>query len=227
MLFSESASLGFAHFPKTGGHSLGAWFKKTFPDSYFLERPQNGHMVSHMDCNSSLCRLRESFNITMPAIQASKKLETVRILGVVREPLDVLISLYEYWRSYPFKSAPKEHLIERAREDSFGDFLRWALVARELPNYEEFFDVGGPAWDRTYLIDFEALELGLREACRLIGFYPPAEPFSTLNPGPKKHRAFHSYAREAQPLLGALRSRFCWYYEEGRSRLLRGGSETA
>ena len=39
MLYSRSANIAFAHYPKTAGHSLVAWFRETFPDAAFVDPP--------------------------------------------------------------------------------------------------------------------------------------------------------------------------------------------
>ena len=104
MLYSPRHAIGFAHYPKTGGHSLGAWFRSAFPDAVFAEPPE-AHDVSHLAVRASLERFglverpdqRVAPRVGRFLARTARRLGAgaivprcpVRILGVMREPFDI------------------------------------------------------------------------------------------------------------------------------------------
>ena len=83
-----------------------------------------------------------------------------------------------------------------------------------MPTYEEFFNVGGPLWPRTLLLDFESLQAGIDSFCHRIGV-PNSKPLPAINQNPNGVRDIQRYRDEAGPLLAEVHQRFRWYYEEG------------
>jgi hypothetical protein len=238
MLHSPAANLAFAHYPKTAGHSLVAWFRTTFPDATFVD-PPTVHTISHFAVRESLERL----GLATPAAgavtaehgwlqrlarrfagRAAPRADAggLRIIGVVREPFEMLVSLYEYWRTYDFHEPPVQPLICAARELPFRDFLALAVGDYPVRTYREFFDVGGPAWPMTRLLAFESLEPALVQACREFGLPPPAESLARRNTGPRPGRDLGPYRDQAGSLVAAVRRHFAWYYDEGERLMLRG-----
>ena len=249
MLYSPSMDIGFAHYPKTAGHSLTNWFRETFPDACLVEQHPL-YQVNHLPVRESLERLglvqrpvdrlgkplrglsRACARLTrrvagwLPAGRTAKAVDGAacgtRIIGVVREPFDMLVSLFEYWRCYDFTQAPTQPLIVSARTGNFREFLRMAVVDRVLVNYQDFFDVHGPARSTTRLLDFHSLEPALMQVCREFGVDMPSSKLKLLNAGPQRQRDLSRYRLEAGPLLSAVRSHFRWYYEEGTNVMVTG-----
>jgi hypothetical protein len=236
MLHSPSAQIAFAHYPKTAGHSLVAWFRAAFPDAAFVDPPQV-YTISHFAVRESLERLGLAARArgtpaagwrgwlagwlpgrTPPPTDAGG----LRIIGVVREPFEMLVSLYEYWRTYDFQEPSQPPLIRAARERSFRGFLGLAVGEYPVRSYHEFFDVGGPAWPRTRLLAFDSLEPALARVCREFGVPPPAESLARRNAGPRPGRDLGPYREEAGSLVAEVRRHFAWYYDEGVRMMLRG-----
>jgi hypothetical protein len=226
MLYSPAAHLAFAHYPKTAGSSLTAWFRRSFPDSSYVEQGN-----CHMPVRTALERLglvptmagrsrlvRECLRILQQFAPARCNLP---IIGVVREPFEMLISLYEYWRRCEFTEEPEGDLIRAARTGTFRPFLELAVGEKLLANYETYFDVGGPAWATTRLIDFQCLRPGLAAVCQEFGIDPPAE-ILRMNAAPCRHRDAGGYLAEAGAFVFEVRSHFRWYYDEAVRTMVRG-----
>jgi hypothetical protein len=232
MLFSPTGQIAFAHYPKTAGCSMMAWFRGLFEDAAYVE-PGNCHMPVRM----SLERLglvaarprrrlqREILRLVgqiAPRLIADPPKVDLKIIGVVREPFEMLVSLYEYWRTYDFQEPSQPPLIRAARERSFRGFLGLAVGEYPVRSYHEFFDVGGPAWPRTRLLAFDSLEPALARVCREFGVPPPAESLARRNAGPRPGRDLGPYREEAGSLVAEVRRHFAWYYDEGVRMMLRG-----
>jgi hypothetical protein len=252
MLYSQSMNIGFAHYPKTAGHSLTRWFREVFPDAKLVE-PHPLYEVNHLPVRYSLeklgllsqspvpspaprhrikracATLYRTLARCFPAGQRASAVDgkpcTTRIIGVVREPFEMLVSLFEYWRAYDFPEEPTAPLIRAAREDSFHTFLGMAIDDGGLATYEAFFDVYGPASATTRLLDFNALEPALLQVCREFGVIVPEAKLGFFNVGPSRHRDLEPYRVEAGTLLAGVRSHFRWYYEEGVHMMVTGGRE--
>ena len=237
MLYSPLHAIGFAHYPKTGGHSLGAWFRSAFPDAVFAEPPE-AHDVSHLAVRASLERfglveppdLRVAPRVGRFLARTARRLGAgaivprcpVRILGVMREPFDTIVSLYEYWRHYPFETEPGQPFMRIARTGPFADFVHAAVVDGMLLPYNVFFDAYGPAWLSTRLIDFHHLDAGLAAVCEEFRIPTPA-PLQRLTVGPGLDRTLDRYEAEAGPLMKDVRRHFRWYYDNADRVLVRGG----
>jgi hypothetical protein len=213
MLYSRQHSIAFAHYPKTAGHSMVKWFRATFPDAAFVT-PDPIHPVSHLSVRESLDRLgiapqplrflgRSGRNAVgnlarhiLPFPQPQ-----LRIIGVVREPMAMLVSLFEYWP-----------LIAAAQTGSFPIFLERAILRRELPKYDNFFDVGGEVWANTRLLDLESLDDDLDDLTEAWGIKSPVPRLDRCNVGPRQVRDLSPYLDEAGALATAARSYFGWYY---------------
>lgn len=249
MLYSRSADIGFAHYPKTAGHSLTRWFSATFPDAELVER-HPWYDVNHLPVRDSLERLR-----LVPRREATRRRRglagvcdrlsrhvlrlttggrrrgpplrpcSTRIIGVVREPFEMLVSLFEYWRTFAFPAPPTQPLILRARSGSFREFLQAAVVDEGLPSYEDFFDICGPAAGGTRLLDFARLEPALEAVCLEFGIPSPGAKLGQHNAGPGRSRNIDSYRDEAGDLSAAVERRFRWYYQECVHTMVRGRQE--
>ena len=236
MLYSRSHDIAFAHYPKTAGHSLVEWFRSVFPDVSFAEPPAR-YDVSHLPVRESLTRLglvgapaeapRSPLGRLLSRAMGRPRAGEIggrcptRIIGVVREPLVMLASLYEYWRAFPFAVVPDDAFTLSARAGTFHDFLEVAVVRGVLWNYDTFFDVGGPAWPTTRLIDFRHLDAGLVSVCREFGIRSQV-PLQRRNVGPHHGRTLASYRDAAGPLLAEVHRHFRWYYEQGDRAIVRG-----
>lgn len=232
MFFSPTGHIAFAHYPKTAGSSLLTWFRDAFPDAAYVEAA-----VYHMPVRMSLERLgliggfqkrnkivRESlrlFRKILPRNQSARERCDLRIIGVVREPFEMLVSLYEYWRRCEFPEEPTSELIRAAHDQSFRVFLELAIIDQQLQNYETYFDVGGPAWATTRLLDFHSLDSALAAVCCEFGIQG-AVTLQRHNAAPRRLRDIKEYAAEAGSLVFEARKYFRWYYEEARHIMVRG-----
>ena len=249
MLYSQSMDIGFAHYPKTAGHSLTRWFRDVFPDARLVE-PHPLYEVNHLPVRDSLERLGLVPQRRDPSLAGSHRLTRVchklartlgrwlpqgrdastvdvqpcktRIIGVIREPFEMLVSLFEYWRSYAFLEEPTQPLIQWARRDDFHRFLSLAVDEGGLANYESFFDMDGPASSNTRLLDFNALEPALLQVCREFGVNATEPRLGLHNVGPSRQPDLHRYRTEAGTLMSGVRSHFRWYYDEGVHVMVRG-----
>lgn len=242
MLYSRAMDIGFAHYPKTAGHSLTRWFLEAFPDAEFVERHPR-YEINHLPVRESLERLglvpprdaqrpsrlvrnarRLGLGGVVDRVVARQRRRgcRTRIIGAVREPLDMLVSLFEYWRRFDFSEEPTLQLIRCARTGTFREFLRLAVVERQVLNYRDFFDMEGPAAASTRLLAFDSLEPALEEVCREFGLPRPATKLGQLNASPNRRRDLSPYMAEAGSLLADVRSHFRWYYETGSDRMVTG-----
>lgn len=225
MFYSPRGHIGFVHYPKTAGTSLQHWFRRVFPDGDLLD-PENPHLT----VASSLAAVQErrkragrGWRKWVPALLGGypKREAVPRIVGVIRDPLEMLVSLYEYWRRHDFAVEPTAAFIRCARQDSFHAFVRMAVVDGQAPTYEWFFDVGGPAWPSTRLINYHALERGLEELCGEFGIDRP--PYLEKRNATSGTRDLDAYRREAGSLIDDVERHFRWYYEYGRAVALGSG----
>jgi hypothetical protein len=246
MLYSRAFNIAFAHYPKTGGHSLTKWFRESFPDADFVEQNRQ-YDISHMPVRPAL----EQLGLVRPPEPApaparglrglasrsatysrsfvdwltGASICNTRIIGVVREPFDMLVSLFEYWRRFEFAVEPPQPFIACARKGTFREFVTMAVVKRVAVNYYEFFDLGGPAAANTRLLDFQSLEPALRHVCREFGVTPPPTKLGRLNAAPvevRESRDVGKYLTAAGSLVHDVRTHFRWYYEQGVDQLITG-----
>jgi hypothetical protein len=233
MLYSNAARIAFAHYPKTAGSSLTVWFEGVFADADLVE-PGNPHLpvrpaLRRLARSGAMARgpfARQLARLTRRLPLAGRQAGDVQIIGVVREPFEMLVSLYEFWRRHRFPQEPEARLIRAARSGTFREFLRLAVGEGLLNSYESHFDVGGPAWPRTRLIDFAALEPGLAEVCREFRIPEPTR-LARRNAAPRRSRDIGDYLAEAGSLVFEVRSHFRWYYDEGVHIMVRGNAEPA
>lgn len=228
MLYSQVRHIAFAHYPKTAGCTLFQWFTAGFPDAVHVD-PNNPHMdvrrglkrlatAAGTETRSGSVRLLRPFDWLHPR---TSRLRGLRVIGVLREPFEMLVSLYEFWRKTP-SHIEVPPFIDVARSGTFRDFLWMAVVEKEMPRYEDFFDVGGPAWADTRLIDFHGLETGLAAVCAEFGI-GQAVRLERINAGGGRRRSLEEYRAEAATLCLNVRGYFRWYYAHGARLAIRGG----
>lgn len=233
MLVSRTHRLAFAHYPKTAGTSLQHWFLDTCPDAALLV-PDNPHYPVGL----SLERLRpqgfrrrlgrfthRSLKLLSPALadHFGPFPASLRIVGVIRDPFEMLVSLFEFWKRDPLVAGSTDAFIGCTQHRTFRDFLAAAVIGGRIATYETFFDVGGPLWHKTYLLDFESLQPALEAFCGSIGL-GHARPLPSLNRSPAGGRDLQRYRDEAGPLMEDVRRHFRWYYEEGVHLMIRGNT---
>jgi hypothetical protein len=231
MLVSQSQRVAFAHYPKTAGSSLQRWFLDAFPDAALLvaDNPhlpvaESLQMLRPRRWQRRLHRLRSrAIKLLAPAVGTRPMAAPggLRIVGAIREPFEMLVSLFEFWQREPFATPPTDPFINCARHGRFRDFLAAAVIGGRVDPYERFFDVGGPAWPETVLLDFASIEPALRTLSADLGI-PRPKPLPQLNRAPAGHRDLDGFRDEAGPLLAEVRRHFRWYYEEGVYIMLRG-----
>jgi|GEM_PF-397709 len=210
MLHSPTHNVVLAHYPKTAGTSLQLWFAEAFPDARMVV-PENKHIA-----------VPQALHHLAPTIP--------RIIGVLRDPFEMMVSLYEFWR-HGATTQPHPY-IRAARECSFRDFLAAGVIGDRARRYEDFFGVDGPGWANTRLLDFHSLHDSLRQVCREFGLpEPPSLPMTNTSPSGVKDLA--RYREEAGPVLPFVERHFRWYYEKGvhvmvtATRHARSATETA
>ena len=235
MLHSAAGNIAFAHYPKTAGCTMFQWFTTAFPDAMHLD-PERPHMNVRRSMRAMgaaqtlggtgalrLLNPIDWLSARKPRLAVADS--SLRIVGVIREPFEMLVSLYEFWRKTPaeMEVAP---FIDTARHGTFRDFLWMAVVQKEMPKYEEFFDVGGPAWANTRLIDFATLESGLAAVCAEFGIHDTPR-LERINAGSGRQRSLEDYRSSVATLVINVRSHFRWYYEHGVRLAIRGGERRA
>ena len=235
MIHSSAGNIAFAHYPKTAGCTMFQWFTTAFPDAMHLdaERP-------HMNVRRSLRHIGQSRSpsgtgglrllnpvewMATRTWRAAADHSSLRIIGVLREPFEMLVSLYEFWRKTPAEMEVSP-FIDAARNGTFRDFLWMAVVQKEMPKYEEFFDVGGPAWANTRLIDFAVLESGLAAVCDEFGIHRPPR-LERINGGGGRQHSLEDYRASVATMGINVRSHFRWYYEHGVRLAIHGNDRRA
>ena len=123
----------------------------------------------------------------------------------------MLVSLYEFWRSFPFPATPSQPVIRCARNHGFRDFVAAAVIGGVASPYDRFFDRGGPLWNRTTLIEFKDLAHALPTVCQRIGL-PTNVPLRIANRTPHAGRDLGRYANETGSLMDDIHRHFSWYY---------------
>jgi len=218
MLYSPSANIAFAHFPKNAGTSVFEWMTGLLPDAFHLD-PGNPHLpVAAGLAILAAEEPRPRWQTPLPPRAA----ETVRIFGVVRDPFEAMVSLFEFWnrgcyrpQSFDAATGPVRPPMQMAaHEGSFFKFVDAAVRNNQFPLYEHFFDFEGPAWPRTRLIDFPNLEQGLQLVCDEFGLDPPSS-LPRSNTAKSRERSLEDYRREIGPMVIFVRNYFRWYYEFG------------
>ena len=233
MLFSRQHRLAFAHYPKTAGTSLQHWFLDTCPDAEFVV-PDN----PHYPVNHSLALLRppafqrrlgrfthRSLKLLSPTLAEpyTPLHASLRIVGVIRDPFEMLVSLFEFWKREPSVAQTTDAFVGCPQHHTFRDFIAAAVIGSRIPSYDEFFDVGGPLWHHTTLLDFDSLQPALQSFCDMNGL-GHARPLPSLNRSPAGGRDIQRYVDEAGPLMADVRNHFRWYYEEGVHLMIRGNT---
>lgn len=213
MFYSRRGHVAFAHYPKTAGTSVQFWFRRAFPDGELLER-ENPHLAVGVGLERIRDAGRPSLWQRFLAPPAAKRPLSPLVVGVLREPFEMLVSLYEYWRRHEFAVEPDVEFIQAARRGSFAAFVWLAVVEGCMPTYESFFDVGGPAWERTRLVDFRALDAGLAAVARECGIVRPPR-LERRNAAAGVGHDLATYRDMAAGLVDEVHRHFHWYYEEG------------
>jgi hypothetical protein len=229
VLYSPAANVAFAHYPKTADSAIADWFHRAFPDARYV-RPG----YPHVDVRRSLAwlsggrslppwpRLRylaRASNWKLPFAPRPDLPARIRIIGVVRDPLEMLASLYAYWRRGDRNPNPRDRFVTAAWEGRFADFVGQAVRGR-MPSYAAFFDAGGPAWANTRIVPFADVAAGLARVCREFGLDVDVDL-------PRKNCGAASGGRDpasglAADLTAAVRGRFAWYhatYGDGGRRM--------
>ena len=230
MLVSRTHKIAFAHYPKTAGTSLQRWFIDTCPDAALLV-PNNPHypvkpsldLLRPRAFQRRLGRLtHRSVKLLSPTLaDRFRPLHaSLRIVGVMRDPFAMLVSLFEFWQREPAVAGSKDPFIGCTQIHTFRDFLAAAVIGGRIPTYKQFFDVGGPLWPNTTLLDFESLQPALQAFCDDNGL-GHARPLPSLNRS-TGGRDIQRYVDEAGTLMDDVRYHFRWYYEEGVHLMIRG-----
>jgi len=227
MIYSPAHNIAFAHYPKCGGTSMTDWFKNTFDDADFLEKKVINEIVSHLSVKKSLEVLEQNRSLKfipkkLKCLAPSDIPNNLRIIGILRDPFDMLVSLFEFWKNVPrscFKIDELPEFIQVAREGDFLRFIELAVVHEKVETYKSFFDVGGPVWPQTYLLPFENLENALAKLSVELELPASKAGLNRLNVNPKPDRRIHTYLYEASSLLADVEQHFSWYYSDAFNHL--------
>jgi len=230
MLVSRRHNVALVRYPKTAGTSLHRWFMDTFPDATPVD-PDNPHlgvemglqMLRPVHWKRRALRLRHhslSLLAIRPADDHRPFPGSLRIVGVLRDPLEMMASLFDYFRKASYEAEPEDSFTRCAYKGDFRDFVAAAVIGGRLLPYDRFFDVGGPTWPNTFLLDFHSLDSGLDALCSELGV-PNRHPLQWLNRLPSARPALERYREEAGPLIAEVHRYFRWYYEEGIHVVLR------
>jgi len=234
MLYSDRLGIGLARHPKTASSALTAWFLEAFSDA----KASDPH-DPHLSVAESLRRFglvaapkaRPKWHSILPkAIRPRPAFPRLRrnvtVIGVIREPFEMLVSLYSYWRR---RAAERERrpgsLSYTAAHGSFRDFVVRAVIERRLPNYHDFFGVGLPEQPSLALVDFRSIRSGIETVCRDHGV-PVTVDVPVVNEAPSSHD-YDRFRNEVRFMLPAIRSRYRWYYEEAEPMLARSSGPVA
>jgi len=221
MLVVPSANLAFAHFPKTAGISLARLLRDRFADAGYVD-PAN----IHLDVRSSLRRLRLRRHPFLgwarrlrgrqerPSEIAVDRPPALRVLGVIREPLEMATSLFDFWARSPI---PADQMTGPTAACKAGDFRLFLQLLCEtpgaLPTYEGFFDEGGPLWPRTILVDMADLRAGLASAFARLRVDIDLDRLGRLNASERGWPDRRRLAEEAGEWGDRFRARFARYSE--------------
>lgn len=217
MLVSPSANLAFAHFPKTAGTSLAALLQEAFPDARWIDSRD-----VHVGVAEGLLRLRGRVSplcrwshrlrgrALMPSDVEVGEPESLRVLGVVRDPFEMAVSLFEYWhRKLDERDLARSPLLAAAHRGDYLGFLR--LIASDesrFPTYRQFFDQGGALWSRTILVDFADLQGGLARAFGSLGLQVDLSRLARRNDSRRPDGGMRRRELEAGDLAEAVRRRY-------------------
>ncbi len=204
MLYSKAHNLIFGHYPKTAGTSMLEWFQRVFPDALVLDQRNY-----HLDLRAGLRRLHLWNRQRMNPFHHKP-----RVIGVVREPFEMLVSLYEFWQRCPNHPDPSCEIVNASRNYNFKAFLKLATDGHQVPRYEDFFALSHPGQSTVRLIDFDNLEAGLREALDTLDIDVDISLRRT-NCSPSKRTDLSEYVEQAGPLMLDVHRYFAWYYTDG------------
>jgi hypothetical protein len=112
MLYSKKNNLAHIHIHKTAGTSFRYFLQKNFDDMEEMpELPEAHHSAA------------EFFSILK---QNNREPKDVNIITIIRNPLDHVVSIYNYWRSSRYISNEEKKLphIQLANQLQFGDFVK-------------------------------------------------------------------------------------------------------
>ena len=145
MLVSRNHRIAFAHYPKTAGVSLQKWFMDVCPDAELLV-PDNPHLSVSLSLNRQrppalqrrLGRFtHRSLKLFSPATADRYRPlhSSLRIVGVMREPFEMLVSLFEFWKREPAVADSADPFIGCTQHHTFRDFLAAAVIGGRMPTY--------------------------------------------------------------------------------------------
>lgn len=234
MIYSQEHNIAFVHYPKTGGTAMFDWFTNTFPDACLVlpgyhhvalkrgvellkHQYETGQSLFTNFCTKCLSKLGYDncgFN---------KISNQMRVIGVIRNPLEMLISLFEFYSKSPM-SADDFPMVKTAQNRNFARFVGLAVNEQQISKYEDFFDYGGRFWNNTRLIDFNNLQAGLEEVCREIGI-PSHIPLQKLNSGSGSYKNIDEYKKEMSVNYIHFRDYFKWYYTTGVNIMVSGSAK--
>jgi len=134
----------------------------------------------------------------------------LRVVGVVRDPFQMAVSLFDYWHRC-LTEREKDHSALMAAAYR-GDYLGFmGLISSDesrFPTYLQFYDFGGPLWPATALVDFAHLREGLDQAFAAFGVRVDLGrlPLRNVSRRPEGHMRLREL--EAGPLAEAIRRRY-------------------
>ena len=188
MYYSAKFNLCFFHTPKTGGTSFREWLKEGISD---LE------LVINKRYHETLSETAKVF----------KDFDNTRIVTILRNPFDLVVSTYFYWRKFP-KDYRNER-VQMAHKSEFNDFVKWFVVNRD--NYKTFLEVDGKIPVNIRFIRLENLIEESQEVFDGLGMNLDASKIKHKNKS--KHKPSSCYFTSETITL--IKNRYRWVFDTG------------
>jgi len=202
MLYIPKHHIAFVHYPKTAGTSVLHLLHGCFSDAVELG-------PTHCGIRESRRILRRPKHWSRTGFRGTRSL---KFFGVVREPKDMLVSLFSYWGGRHTELRPEMPMHAAVLANDFEKFIHHAVLKRDLPNYRNFFDFQGSCWRATRLILFDNIRAEVAALVRDMTSVTPPE-ISSYNSSPADPIKQEEYRGLAYgKFAGHITEYFKWYY---------------
>ncbi len=210
MIFSKD--LVFLHVPKTGGVSVSQYLFKALPKPVYYVRPTalQAPTYVHVPGNNhqTLAGAQEIL-----AQHGFDLMALPLILTVIRNPYDLAVSRYSYFRRPDTPAGKSSRVLELARESDFAGFVRTSIATPSINfmrTFHKFYYLKRKRPPNLTIARFENLERDIKAALAGIGISSDAE-FPWHNKS--ERRAFPEYYDEETEELIYHAAK--WVFDEG------------
>ena len=205
MLFSKNYNLAFLHYMRCGGTSISQWFR------------------NNLDCTEVI---KVGWHEKLEdKIQVIPEILDAQILCAVRNPFDLVLSIWHIWRSFPIGWSD---FTDAAHKLCFDDFVIWftrdhmTLKSHDtFMSYQDFTFIQGQKPKQISFIKVETLQEDF--SAFILSLFPDLDPTlpvkNTMDNPNNKHRTIKKY--EYQPEMYTVvtsrlvREAFPWVFKEG------------